>query len=74
MKAQETGRTGLLKAKKEKEIQEMVDELERQIEIANEEEAEGLERHRQEWFQKGHEHGLLIKKKYGIAGSDMEAV
>jgi len=74
MKAQETGRTDFLKAKKGREIQEMVDELERQIKIAKEEGTEGLEKHRQEWFQKGHEHGLLIKKKYRIEGSDMKAV
>jgi len=57
-----------------KEIQEMVDELEVQARIAKEGGIEGLERHREEWFQKGYEHGLLIKKKYGIEGDDMKSV
>lgn len=74
MSTSETGRHDPLEAKKEMEIREMVDELERQIRIAREEGEEGLERHRQEWFQKGYAHGLSIKEKYRITGGDMKAV
>lgn len=62
------------KEKIEREIQEMIDELETQARIAKEEGTVGLERHREQWFQKGHQHGLSIKKKYEIKGSDMKAV
>jgi len=63
-----------LKAKIESEIQDMIDELEEQSRISRIEGVEGLERHRKEWFQKGYEHGKLIKHKYGITGVDMKAV
>lgn len=68
-----TRKSDRLKAKIEREIQEMVDELEEQARIAREG-AEGLERHRQEWFQRGYDRGLSVKKKYGISGDDMRAI
>lgn len=62
------------KEKKEREIQEMLDELELQAQILKEGGSEGLERHRREWFQRGFEQGQIVKKKYGVNGNDMNAV
>jgi len=74
MPPRKTDRIDHLAEKREREIQEMVDELERQAEIAEEEDAEGLERHRMKWFRRGNRHGLSIKRKYGITGDDMNSV
>lgn len=63
-----------LDAKKEREIQEMFGELERQTAVAKEEGEKGLERLREEWFQRGYQHGLSIKRKYGISGNDIRTV
>jgi len=63
-----------IKEKIEREIQEMVDELDAQERIAKQEGAAGLERHREEWFQKGYAHGLSIRRRYGIIGDDMSAI
>jgi len=74
MSLEKIGNIDRLAERREREIQEMVDELELQAKIAREEGAEGLERHRMEWFQKGNRHGLSVKRKYGITGDDMNTV
>jgi len=74
MPPEKTNRIDRLTEKRESEIQEMVDELELQVRIAEEEGVEGLERHRMEWFRKGNQHGLSIKRKYAIIGDDMNSV
>lgn len=74
MSPEKTSNTDHLAEKMKREIQEMVDELELQAKIVKEEGAEGLERHRMEWFRKGNQHGVSIKRKHGIAGDDMSTV
>lgn len=74
MSSEKTSNTDRLAKRREREIQEMVDELELQAKIAQEKGAEGLERHRMEWFRKGNQHGLSIKRKYGITGDDLNTV
>jgi len=63
-----------MREKIEQEIQEMVEELEIQARIAKDDGVEGLERHREEWFQKGRRQGLSIKNRYGITGNNMQSV
>jgi len=74
MTKQDANRNARIKQKIEKEIQEMVDELEVQARIVKTEGFSGLERHREEWFQKGYEHGQLISRKYAIKDNGMKSV